>query len=63
MSLVYLGKKKYHTCYACGDIRSGDTFEWHLMMTKKIREICLKCAKRDYGRKYVDSCKERIGDV
>jgi ribosome-binding protein aMBF1 (putative translation factor) len=63
MSLTYLGKKKYHRCDCCGDMRSGDVFEWHLMLSKSVYEICLKCAKRDYGKVYVETQKKRKDDV
>ena len=58
MSLTSLGKKKYHKCDSCSEIISGETFEWHLLITKAKHEICLKCATREYGKKYVNITKK-----
>ena len=63
MSLVYLGKIKYSTCECCGELKTGDFFEWHLIMTQSILNVCLKCAKREYGKDYVINCRKNIGDV
>ena len=61
MSLRFLGKlKDYPTCKPCGRIGNGKYFEWHLLLTDRlIKPMCLKCAIREYGKKYVSHIEEK----
>lgn len=52
MSLEYLGKFPYRDCEVCGERTKGRFFIWHLPITKKEKDICNKCAIRQYGKKY-----------
>ena len=61
MSLRFLGKlKDYPTCKVCSKQSNGKYYEWHLMMSDRlIKPMCLKCANREYGKKYVSHIEQK----